>query len=328
MTGIQHGEDSSRTSTSRADRGQSAVRSAGLAVCVLIVVTTGLGCRRSPTAVTTMGGGVRLAWSATQCRAAQHDSDRDDLDDGCEFELAQAFAPELIVDSRDCLWQAGTSPARLAGGYLFAAQPLGEGVRLAYLPAYYRDCGWSGAACVVRAGRCGSHSGDSELILVDVEPSVAGDWRTTAVFLSAHCFGRSDGRCRWYRGDELSSFEWLGGNRSGAPRVWVARGKHANYPTQDSCDSGHWFLDTCDGNGVQMRFPILTPRQNIGSRRHPSPPPGGCLVAAELPIPGGEVAEQATECLWSEAREFGGWQSDTSRRATAYSRYLTRVASF
>ena len=297
-----------------------------LAVCVL-VVAIGSGCRRSPTVVT-KAGGVRLALSATDCRAARNDADQDDLDDGCEFDLAAAFAPELVIDSRDCLWQAGTSPARLAGGYLFAAQPLGDGVRLAYLPAYYRDCGWSGAACVVRAGRCGAHSGDSELILIDVEPSIGGDWRTTGVFLSAHCFGRSDGRCRWYRGDELDSFQWLGGTRFGAPRVWVARGKHANYPTQGACDSGHWFLDSCDGNRINVRFPMLTAKQNIGSRRHPLPPSDGCVAAAELPIRGGEVAEQATECPWSETRAFGGWQSDSSKRATGYSRYLTRVASF
>ena len=272
---------------------------------------------------------MRPSWSAQSCQTVQLDSDQDDLDDGCELDLAAAFAPELVVDTADCLWQADISPPRLAGGYLFAVKPLGRGVRIAYLPAYYRDCGWTGTACVVRLGQCGSHSGDSELIVLDVEPSTNGDWRTTAVFLSAHCFGRSDGRCRWYRGADLDSFEWLGGTRFGVPRVWVARGKHANYPTQDSCDSGHWFLDSCDGNAIQMRFPVLTTRQNIGSRQHPLPGGDGCIVAAELPLPGGAVAEQARECPWSDAQAFTGWQSTPARgAATPYSRYLTRVASF
>jgi hypothetical protein len=240
-----------------------------------------------------------------------------------------AFAPELVIDPNDCLWQGGASPARLRGGYLFAAQPLGAMVRIAFLPAYQRDCGWSGLACAARAGRCGAHAGDSELIVVDVVPSGINGWRTTAVFLSAHCFGNSAGRCRWYRAEDLHSFEWVDARSLGAPRVWVAVGKHANYPTSRSCDAGHWFLDSCDHNGFRVRFPVLTSDQNIGSRAHPLPWPDGCIASANLPLGGDGFDLGSQECIWDDARPFRGWQATPQGDLpTPYARYLTRIAAF
>src|SRR5215207_364319 len=139
---------------------------------------------------------LAVPWSASECARATDDIDADGLDDGCELALAQAFAPEMVVDSRDCLWRSDPAPPRLSGGYLFAARPASGGVRIAFLPAYFRDCGWTRTVCAFRGRDCGAHAGDSELIVVDVEPAVnPGRWQTTAVFLSAHCFGRADGRC-------------------------------------------------------------------------------------------------------------------------------------
>src|SRR6185503_11588916 len=115
--------------------------------------------------------------------------------------------PELLVDSGDCLWSAADQ--RLAGGYFYVVQPLtasSDSIRLAYLPAYFRDCGWHGTQRLIRLGRSNGHAGDSELILLDVARDTAGAWRTVGVFLSAHCFGGSDGRCRWFRGAELGDF--------------------------------------------------------------------------------------------------------------------------
>ena len=260
------------------------------------------------------------------CVHSTADGDRDALDDGCELALARAFAPVLVADRRDCLWAEDASGARLGGGYLFAAQPIDGGVRIAYMPAYWRDCGWPGAACALRLGRCGAHAGDSEIVLVDVAPSGPARWATTAVFLSAHCFGRSDGRCRWYRGDELRAFAWANAVTRGAPRVWVARGKHGGYPTRVACDGGHWGLDSCGDDAAAYRFPVVSPRQNVGSRRHPMPASDGCQTSAALAFAGAEP--NARECPWDESRPFRGWRSPGRSASTSYARYLARVAAF
>ena len=280
----------------------------------------------TPAAATLSSGPVGIEVPACAHSSGDSDSDTDALGDPCELALARAFAPLFVVDRRDCLWTQNADGARLGGAYLFAAQSIDRGVRLAYLPAYWRDCGWSGAACAIRLGRCGAHAGDSEIVLVDVAPGDAGRWATTGVFLSAHCFGRSDGRCRWFRGDELRAFAWAGDTVRGAPRVWVARGKHGGYPTRAACDGGHWGLDSCDGNGESYRFPILSARQNLGSREHPGPTADGCLTSASLAFPG--AAPGARECPWDEAQPFRGWQSPGAGAASSYARYLARIAAF
>lgn len=279
-----------------------------------------------------VSAGLPTPWPATRCAEITTDADADGLDDACELALASAFAPELIVDARDCLWRENPAPARLDGGYLFAAQPtLGEGaVRIAYLPAYYRDCGWTGIACTFRGPGCSAHAGDSELIVVDVVPDAAvGVWRTVGVFLSAHCFGRSDGRCRWFRGDELSAFAWAGDIAGGAPRVWVARGKHANYPSRGACDSGHWYQDTCDENRMVVRFPVQSTDQNLGSRLSSRFGRRGCVAGASLPLGTDGTQPDARECFWDAAAPFRGWQNDgTGAPPTPYGHSLAAFAGF
>jgi hypothetical protein len=99
-------------------------------------------------APTIEGPGLQLAWSLAQCHGAVVDDDADGLDDGCELAVASAFAPLLVVHPAGCNWDAGAVPPRLGGGYLFAVGRDGDGIRIAYLPAYFRDCGWSGAKCL------------------------------------------------------------------------------------------------------------------------------------------------------------------------------------
>ena len=264
---------------------------------------------------------------ADECRgtAPAADADGDGLSDRCELFLATRFAPELRADTTDCSWI--TSPGMLAGGYFHVVHPLnasGDSVRIAYLPAYFRDCGWRGFQRALRFGRGNAHAGDSEIILIDVRRTGADSWQTTGVFLSAHCFGRSDGRCRWFRGGELEQFEWTSAPLS-APRVWVARDKHANYPTRSACESGHWRQERCAKTGPQYRFPVAQER-NLGTRARSPFGPQGCVRADQLQFPPLTAPSDATECVWSAEIAFRGWLRDHPGSATPYGLILQRIA--
>lgn len=195
------------------------------------------------------------------------------------------------------------------------------GPRAIELDAFF-DCGWSGVKCRLPWVDCSPHAGDSEFIAVDVSPSDGG-WIAEAVFLSAHCFGRSNGDCRWYRGDELARFTWA----DGAPVVWVSEGRHANYPSRAACDRGHRAIDTCDRNARRNRFRVRE-GHDIGSEARPGIESGGrrgCVVGADVGSDA-EVARDAVECLWSD-QPFRGWQR-AGDGATPYLRYLKEVAAY
>ena len=246
------------------------------------------------------------------------DRDRDGLTDACELLLAQRFAPELIVSAAACNWS--DEERRLEGGYLFAvgwaAEPGGD-LRIAYLPAYLQDCGWEGPKCWLRwRGGCDPHAGDSEIVIADADPAAR---RVVGIFLSSHCFGGSDGDCRWYRGADLEQFAWRTRDEIRVPAVWVAEGKNANYPNRVACDRGHWSYDTCDRNARVVTFPVAADR-NVGSRQHPLGS-DGCFPrrSGDLPEAG---AVQRVECIWA-VTPFRGWQGPDVPGATPYLRYLT-----
>ena len=307
-----------------------------LGLCAATSALAGQGRSADP------GGGTGIPIPAEACASPGVDSDADGVGDRCETALARAFAPVLVADSTECGWDAGLD--RLGGEYLYAVQqvPGGAGrVRIAYLPALYVDCGWRSPVCAVFGGMCRGHDGDSEAVIVEVarggdsaESGVAGGgerWRTERIFLSAHCHGRSDGRCRWYEGRALRRFRWADGVERGAPVVWVARGKHANYPSRALCDTGWWLRETCDRNRAARRFPVLHARQNVGSRERPFGREAGtdCIGpdfvgwGSRMPVPG------TAECFWRPDRPFHGWQRSTPDNTTAsYGRYLAEHAGF
>lgn len=247
------------------------------------------------------------------------DRDVDGLSDECELRLAQAFAPILMMRSGGCDWDESVTPPRLGGGYLFAVEPNGGTVRIAYLPAYFIDCGWSGWKCYLPWVDCSPHAGDSEFIVVEVRSTPdARTWIAERLFLSAHCFGRSESRCRWYEAEELGEFQWS----AGAPTIWVAEGRHANYPSERACDEGHHSIDTCDRHDTSLRFPVTAHVQNIGSAGRPFPATGcitGRMTGSSLAVP------DAEECVWTIGALFRGWQA-VEGGVTGYWRYLHEVA--
>jgi hypothetical protein len=256
-----------------------------------------------------------------QCPAgSDQDEDEDGLSDDCELAYATTFAPVLRTAQGGCNWDAQNE--QLGGGYYFAVLPGdSQKVRVLYLPAYYRDCGWSGFKCFLYLTSCAPHSGDSELIAIELSVVDVQRPKVEAVFLSAHCFGRSDADCRWYRGEELRRFEW----REHAPVVWVAEGKQANYPSAAACDAGHWFYDTCDRNSRTYRFPIVRHALNIGSRAKPLNG-SGCVDARHPAWRSTLTSPDVTECFWTPDRRFTGWQSPAYGSATAYEHYLALLS--
>lgn len=300
-------------------------RIAQVAVAALLVVFTASCARfgRGPAEVPVDLPGIAVA--PQPCLDEVPDGDGDGLSDACEFALATAFAPRLLLHDTRCTLPAAGSGGHIAGGYFHAAQPARGMVRLVYMPAYYRDCGWRSAWCILID--CSGHAGDSEVIVVDVRRSVNGGWITDAIFLSAHCYGKSEEDCRWYRGEELDVFEWVGGIERGAPMVWVSDGRNANYPSRARCDQGHFGLDGCDRDPMRFRFPIAAER-NIGSRAVPildGDHAAGCVSGRFIePDDRMVVSHDALECFWDASSPFGGWQGGDAGE-TAYGRYLDEL---
>jgi hypothetical protein len=89
------------------------------------------------------------------------DRDHDLLSDNCEVELAKAFAPHWGM--------AGDEPCPQAEPY-WAVKYFDrtQVVRIAYMPAYYMDCGGNGTG----------HAGDSEFVMVQVAWNVSTLRRT------------------------------------------------------------------------------------------------------------------------------------------------------
>jgi hypothetical protein len=264
--------------------------------------------------------GERVIVPECAVEATGVDSDADGLTDGCELALASVFAPLFLVRTGGCNWVEDAAPARLGGGYLHAVGPVTDRVRIVYLPAYFVDCRWQDARCVLPFVTCAPHSGDSEMIVVEVQRDTpASAWSVTGVFLSAHCFGRGSRSCRWYRDEDLSQFEWYGP----APVVWVAEGRNANYPSWQSCNAGHRTMDTCARHDASYRFPVR-PAGNVGSRKLPAWS-DGCLAGD--PVGQGAVDPERIECFWDPVVLFRGWQA-AGRGVTPYERYLREIAGF
>lgn len=296
---------------------RSAPRIPSIVAAVFLMV---IGCSRVQHAAPIgIAEPVGIAAAPGPCVDVEPDADSDGLADACEVALSSAFAPVLMVHSTRCTLPSAGSNGRIAGGYFHAAQPVHGAVRLVYMPAYYRDCGWTGLKCVLID--CTGHAGDSETIAIDVRQMENGAWVTDGVFLSAHCF---DDDCRWYRDRELEQFDWLNDIERGAPVVWVSDARHANYPSYDACEHGHWRLESCDRGSVPYRFPT-TPERNIGSRSVPivnGEHEPGCVSGRFVePRDMMIVDPDAVECFWDTSTPFGGWQGAPDA-ATAYGEYL------
>jgi hypothetical protein len=192
-------------------------------------------------------------------------------------------------------------------------------MRIAYLPAYYRDLGAvSSVGWAVDQG----HPGDSEYMVVDLIYD-QHHWQTNGVFLSAHCGSQvgpfsTNPYCKGYGYDAL---EFVDGVYRGAPVVYVADGTNANYPSVALCDGGTYYLDSCAASSP-TRFPVSFDF-NIGS----STSNPGRVTARRTPNIG-ITDPNRVECIWCLYTPFGGWQQDgDATDTTPYGAILDRFAS-
>jgi hypothetical protein len=245
---------------------------------------------------------------APYCADGSIDLDQDGLDDNCEFTLAALFAPLLSIGIGDYADRESRWAARWAGPNL---------VSIIYLLGYYQDNGTPGGnPCQVFYYACDPHPGDSEYIVLNVGyDDDTHHWSLREAVLSAHTWHvelditGSDTVPRTVGNHHTGvGFEYPG-RVGGFPRVWVADGKHANYPTKSYCD-GHGgeapggiilSTDSCSNPRTEARVTVGT-TLNVGSDSHRL---ADCVTANNPNHPA--YALQIQECFWSTGRNFFGW---------------------
>lgn len=248
------------------------------------------------------------------------DDDRDNWDDGCEYELAQAFRPTMAWNlGGDCNIQ--NEPYYAVHGYTYEngfwdvetqiVESFSNQPTVFYAIGYDEDCGTAGLT---------SHIGDSEFVILKLawalDPDARGvagtpaeeaarwrrgKWFVYRAFLAAH----------WNTGAE-SSGDYHGTDLEyrteyrGRPRVWVATGKHGNYRSRAVCDAGSYYSDTCDGNSDLGLSIEIVPSGNLGQFSSP------LRGTFENPVvsrrfAAGQTQYGGIEYFWDTRRKFRGW---------------------
>ncbi len=230
-----------------------------------------------------LGNKVSRGWCYANYNSLVSDSDNDWLDDECEYQLAKAFAPVFAMSPSDgCpggepYWAAKYFPNGFAGW--------GDFVRIAYMPAYYRDCGKL------------PHAGDSEFLMVGVHFNpTTRHWEVRDAYMSAHAGTPNDAsdyiRDRTLLDYPVRSLAYL--------RVWIARNKHGNYRTRNDCNNRALIDDNCSDNQNKGRLRIHKSR-NAGSRFVDKFPNGVISENPQWSLSGKK------EYFYTPVR-FGGWQ--------------------
>lgn len=256
--------------------------------------------------------GLYTGWTPSSCTSGGDDVDQDGVNSACELALAQAFAPGLRIAYEDDVWES--SRGLLGGEYYWAVNQVyvsGEWrLRIAYLPAYYEDGG-------TVSGGFAAHDGDSEYIIEEVAyVSWTGNWELRRVFLSAHCGASNGVDCQWWAADRWDRYgSYWNGVRRGAPNVWVAEDKHANYYSRWKCGTGSFGVDVCARHDAIVRFPVHD-GFNVGS--------GAVDLVGVVP---GRRGSQFTrpgdaERIWKTSGKFYGWQLTRDGGATPYGEVL------
>ncbi len=278
--------------------------------------------------------GVWLGASVTPsaCAAGRPDADYDGFSDLCEYKIARSFAPlmQFTIGERAIKLPDGSVWNCARGEPYWAVKRFqsSDYVSIAYMPAYYADCGDVAAEVanaiwgLIKFGLFppdaildilpdvpNAHFGDSELIRITVKYDRSTQhWVFQQAFLSAH------------HNVPGQSSEWVFASalefRAGAatfPKIWVARNKHANYKSKSACEGGAFAnADSCEMTPwsavyYQNRFPVR-PRRNVGS------------PARSLVFPAYSeflTTRNRYECFYACKQDFRGWIHTSEGRDSA-----------
>jgi hypothetical protein len=229
------------------------------------------------------------------------DRDQDGVDDGCEFELAWAFRPQLRTMTNDCdLRRAPYFAVRQK-----TSNDWGGVIYIFYALSYFYDCGVP-FSCPTFIAQCNPHAGDTEWIILEVGPSPVGSngpWALKYGTLSAH-WNTGNDQTAGYEASDLEDADNSPG--FGAPRIWVAEDKHANYRTQGGCDGSGWLnLDNCEHPRSTYDTLDFLAQHNLGRKA-----PGFRFIGD----PGISPVYDRTnpynpspEYFWNQAGHFCGW---------------------
>ena len=193
------------------DTGPTSAASAADTECVLVVCPEEPGRGGGAVGSTAVSNYVGL--TVEQCQSGT-DSDGDGLSDHCEATVAEAFAPWMRVHPDDDVTR---------DEYYAVMPSTGNRILAFYAFGYHRDHGRSGIK---------AHNGDSEFVIIEIAAQSDPTWYMTEIFLSAH-LGEGWGA------DHSGRFAAAAlASHYGAPVVWVAKNKHANYRSKAACDAG------------------------------------------------------------------------------------------
>lgn len=250
-----------------------------------------LGTNVNPSACFTTGRGT----------VTSNDTDGDGLANHCELPIARSFAPMLHFANGD----------QCPGGEPYwSAKRFPNGVvRVAYMMAYYEDCGYDTRI------QNSAHSGDSELVMVEMKyNSGTQHWEFNRMWLSAHYeatfWGTDQDYSEWVSAAQTDFYD-----RSLAlPNIWVAEDKHANYRSIAKCeDTGAWeYRDDC-GSLYLIRF-LVEGSRNAGSRYVDLV---DCVRSEE------RTSSTRTEGFYTDCHNsFRGWNEQHYGKAPAPYRYM------
>lgn len=205
---------------------------------------------------------LSLAVSASTVPAV--DRDGDGIADELEQALLDRFLPRFLIDAQECaerpaeFVRSSHEPRVLQrNGTLYAgaspSQTLGPGVATVELHYYHlwdRDC-----------GQLNGHDLDVEHVSVLVSAESPGapvsEWKARYWYAAAH-EGTVCDASNAARAEAIDAVE-------SGPTVWISKGKHASFLSQDLCRQRGCGGDAC---GEMVALPAVPPR-NLGEAGSP-----------------------------------------------------------
>lgn len=200
----------------------------------------------------------------TEVGAPCADADLDGLVDAWEDMVLDRFRPAVRFDESEPLI-ADPAAVLVDVGRVAPAEDGSGAIRAYIMIGYHEDY-----------GRCGvsGHPGDSERVVIDLNPVGPGDVDARAFYTAAH-EGTITDSGHVFLGSELLELSFPTDPGSGEPRwmVFSSDGKHATYGTAQRCEDAQWapcLEEDCEADGVDpLAFTRLPDVHNAGEEAAP-----------------------------------------------------------